>query len=666
MKKETAANLLALILLIFLTAGCAQTPAAPTQTLVTAASPEVKFTSTRTPEPAPTRTPAPTETPLPTVPAASIPCTIAFESDQDGNLEIYSMAPDGSALVNLSSNPAQDSAPAWSPDGSQIAFVSNRENDANGGQFIYIMNADGSNVRQLTQEDNSSWPDWSHDGEYITYTHSGDIYRIKADGSSEPINLTNSPENDEQSTWSPDGRKIAWLSGDRNGKDIFIMDTDGGNKQKLTDNAQAFDVIWTIDGELFSHWNHPEGKCEKCVMAADGSNARDAGGKGELQLFMPFRTLDGERVECVGIDLIAGNEEIYLVGDIYPDIFLNLTNSEGNDRDPDWPADCLAGFEGAGTFGEAVPEMAQSASPVNMVIGYAGDTPEQKERAQDMQTACDELGIQVIYGEIPNLVDKGVDAIIQNTDQHAAAALRDDIQKAREKGIPVFLLDAELNAEGTYSVSIDYDHWAKTSLGWMLEKIGGKGQIAYFDLDSYHRYSEVINDLLARYPYVSVIEFRDGNYDPDKIKPETSDFVKMYPQLRAIWSSSSNFQSMWGLEENGIAYEEWPVLLCEANRPGLETWQRIQSVYPAFDCFASVNPPGIAYAAVYAAYYLKLGYTIDQSVLGGAFGRTLFVPLPTVTRDNFQEKLNELIKNETYYVDEFMSPAEIREAWFLE
>ena len=84
-------------------------------------------------------------------------------------------------------------------------------------------------------------------------------------------------------------------------------------------------------------------------MGADGSNIRDAGGKGELQRFTPFRTLDGDRVECVGIDLIAGNEEIYLVGDIYPDIFLNLTNAEGNDRDPDWPANCLAGFEGAGS-----------------------------------------------------------------------------------------------------------------------------------------------------------------------------------------------------------------------------------------------------------------------------------------------------------------------------
>jgi len=664
MKKDIVLRLLMLIIIVSLAASCTQTAATPTKNPELTSSPETKSAPTNTATP--TQAPTPTETALPTATPAPIPCTIAFESDRDGNLEIYTIAPDGSALVNLSSNTGQDSAPAWSSDGSLIAFTSNRENGSGGGQFIYIMEADGGNVRQVTWEDNSNWPDWSPDGTFITYTHRGDIYIKKADGSAEAINLTNSPENDQESVWSPDGRKIAWLSGERNGKDIFVMDSDGNNKQKLTENSQASDVLWTIDGELFTHWNHPEGVCEKCVMGADGSNIRDAGGKGELQRFTPFRTLDGDRVECVGIDLIAGNEEIYLVGDIYPDIFLNLTNAEGNDRDPDWPANCLAGFEGAYALAAAAPDITQTEPSANMVLGYAGDTPEQKERAQDMQTACDELGIQVLYGDIPDLVEKGVDAIIQNTNQNSVDALRGEILKARDKGIPVFLLDAETNTDGAYSISIDYDHWAKTSLGWMLEKIGGKGQIAYFDLDPYHRYSDLINDLLLSYPNVSVVDFRDGDYDPDKIKPETGDFIKMYPELKAIWSSYSNFQSMWGLEENGVPYEKWPVMLCEANATGLQTWERIQTAHPDFDCFASVNPPGIAYAAVYAAYYLENGYQLDKAVLGGEFGRTLFVNLPTVTKDNFQEKLNELLKNETYYVDELMTPEEIRESWFLD
>src|SRR5262245_47152546 len=65
---------------------------------------------------------------------------IAFASSRDGNAEIYMMNADGSHLTNLTNNPADDGSPVWSPSGHQIAFVSSRDN---GG--IYVMNADGSN-----------------------------------------------------------------------------------------------------------------------------------------------------------------------------------------------------------------------------------------------------------------------------------------------------------------------------------------------------------------------------------------------------------------------------------------------------------------------------------------------------------------------------------------
>ena len=83
-----------------------------------------------------------------------IPCNVVFDSDRDGNWEIYIMGPDGENPTNLSNNPADDWDPVFSPDGSRIAFVSNRENGEGGGQFIYIMNADGSDVYQLTYEEN--------------------------------------------------------------------------------------------------------------------------------------------------------------------------------------------------------------------------------------------------------------------------------------------------------------------------------------------------------------------------------------------------------------------------------------------------------------------------------------------------------------------------------
>ena len=80
-----------------------------------------------------------------------------------------------------------DTDPAWSPDGTRIAFGSNRDGDRD----IYVMDADGGNVQQLTDD----------------------------------------PESDRDPAWSPDGTRIAFT---RNG-DIYVMDADGGNVQLLTD-----------------------------------------------------------------------------------------------------------------------------------------------------------------------------------------------------------------------------------------------------------------------------------------------------------------------------------------------------------------------------------------------------------------------------------------------
>ncbi len=78
---------------------------------------------------------------------------IAFTSNRDGNDEIYVMNADGSNQTRLTYNDAYDGMPAWSPDGTRIAFESRRDSN---GSAIYVMNADGSNQTQLTKR-----PWWS-------------------------------------------------------------------------------------------------------------------------------------------------------------------------------------------------------------------------------------------------------------------------------------------------------------------------------------------------------------------------------------------------------------------------------------------------------------------------------------------------------------------------
>ncbi len=210
---------------------------------------------------------------------------IAFVSKRDvgGGREIYVMNADGSGQTRLTSNPAIDTNPQWSPDGTRIVFNSDRL-DSN--HEIYVMKADGSEppTRLTYNPADDAGPSWSPDGTLIAFNSNRDgnteIYVMKADGT-EQTNLTNDPVSDAYDDaapdWSPDGSLIAFGSTRSGNGDIYVMDADGSNKTRLTydpvsDAAADSDPAWSPDGTKIAFHSWPSYYADIYVIDADGSN----------------------------------------------------------------------------------------------------------------------------------------------------------------------------------------------------------------------------------------------------------------------------------------------------------------------------------------------------------------------------------------------------------
>ncbi len=153
------------------------------------------------------------------------------------NMDIYLMDSDGTGMRRLTRAKSwvRNLSPSWSPDGKQIAFVSNRYRHPH----IFVMNADGSGQRQLTTQGKyNQAPKWSPQGEWILFTgrdekNRFDLFKVSAK-TGKIKRLTQKAGNNTEASWSPNGRNIVFTS-TRNGvPKLFIMTHEGKGVRQIT------------------------------------------------------------------------------------------------------------------------------------------------------------------------------------------------------------------------------------------------------------------------------------------------------------------------------------------------------------------------------------------------------------------------------------------------
>jgi Tol biopolymer transport system component len=175
------------------------------------------------------------------------PRLLVVASNKSGNWDIYVVQPATGEAKNLTDDKAVDYAPAWSPDGLRIAFVSDRD----GAPGIWTMKPDGTDLKPLAKKQKATDLKWSPDGSRIVFTAPANnvdhIHTVDAT-TGKVTQLTDGAVPHRQPAWSPDGTRLS-VSMYEGRYSTHTMTADGRDKEKLSDANGGLDAHWSSDGK---------------------------------------------------------------------------------------------------------------------------------------------------------------------------------------------------------------------------------------------------------------------------------------------------------------------------------------------------------------------------------------------------------------------------------
>ena len=281
---------------------------------------------------------------------------IACSTNRTGNFENFTFDSTGTELnpTNLTNNAATDSRPRYRSDGRKIVFESGRA----GGTNLFVSDADGSNVQQITFTNDAGNGAWHPDGSQILYQRSiaglsFEVYKVNVDGTN-PTVLSSTPQEDSLAFWNHEGTVIAFSSRRQDSAaDIHTMDSFGNNVVNITNNLGVEDSWpnWSPDGtQIAFHSRRDDQTGEEIYrMNANGSNVvRLTNNVVPFDIF-PFWSPDGARIGWNSQREGAANfGEIFTMSAVDGSDVRRITNNAATDQRCDWQPLCTMYVAAAG------------------------------------------------------------------------------------------------------------------------------------------------------------------------------------------------------------------------------------------------------------------------------------------------------------------------------
>ena len=266
---------------------------------------------------------------------------IAFVSFRDGQQEIYIMNSDGTEERNLTNDPADDFDPDLPADGKRLAFVSKRSGRAQ----VHVMDLDGTNVRQITQDGGLS-PRWSSDGSRIAFSRGGAIWVAPAGGGNPELVIdvdTESPDTPCRAGafpggWSPDDKRIAYYSASTTVEEgqVCTVNADGSDVRVVVANPGAYDVepSWSPDGRYLAYRGVEGGVHDIWVVDLETGKTTNLTADPDLDI-EPNWSPDGEWIAFGSLRPRASNFDIFIMRRDGSDV-RRLTDDPAKEANPAW------------------------------------------------------------------------------------------------------------------------------------------------------------------------------------------------------------------------------------------------------------------------------------------------------------------------------------------